>query len=76
MRKFKIGDNVKICRSNQIHDGKIIDTKYLGIFKQYAVEYSFIEERGGIDTEDIGKTDIDWVSPYDIFRSPNNELNN
>lgn len=67
MRKFTIGQDVKVYPlwGKWSNDGKIIDTKYVGLFKRYGVEYAY----DASDEEDgpVIKKKVDWFSPYDIF---------
>lgn len=73
MKRFNIGENVKIQRydshGNLSCNGKIIDTKYIGLFKKYGIEYSYEVEKDE-DSEDSLQTinKVEWFSTYDIFK--------
>lgn len=75
MKRFNIGENVKIQRydsyENLLCNGKVIDTKYIGIFKKYGIEYSYeVEKDIHEESEDSLRTinKVEWFSPYDIFK--------
>lgn len=71
MRKFNIGQNVKIQAWGESHNGIIIDSKYVGVFKKYGVEFDF--DASNEEDGSLIKKKAYWFSPYDIFNCPKKE---
>lgn len=63
MRKFNIGDNVKVERSG-LHETVILDKKYFGIFTMYAVSIKYKMFR---DEEKIEH--LEWFSKGELCKS-------